>query len=75
MYLCLCKSVKESDIRHLAHGGVSTGAQIVAWFGLDDEEACGTCLLRLDELEEILRREQERGGLAQAVEAGQPLPD
>lgn len=68
MYLCVCKGVKESDLRHLADHGAVTAADLIVMLGLDDEACCGLCLLRLDEFEDIVRRERQRREVLQAVE-------
>jgi len=56
VYLCSCKGWKESDVQHLAASGIGTGEQLAAYLGLEDEDACGICLLRLDEFEAIIAR-------------------
>ncbi len=53
MYVCLCRGVKESEVRDAAARGVVTMEQLVETFGWDGDEVCGRCLrniLRLAEL-------------------------
>lgn len=50
MYICLCKGVKESDVRQLALAGMVTAGNVVDAFGLDDEDCCGRCAKNVCEL-------------------------
>jgi bacterioferritin-associated ferredoxin len=51
MYVCLCKGLTESDIRRACAGSGSTDPHaLLESLGLDDEECCGRCPDRIDEL-------------------------
>jgi len=43
MYVCLCKGLREADVRQVALAGMVTAETVVAAFGLDDEDCCGRC--------------------------------
>jgi bacterioferritin-associated ferredoxin len=53
MYVCLCKGITESDVRRITLAGVSTAEELVASFGLEDEECCGRCAKNIYELVSI----------------------
>jgi bacterioferritin-associated ferredoxin len=50
MYVCLCKGLTESDVHEAAAGGPADPAALIAILGLEDEDCCGRCLDRVDEL-------------------------
>jgi bacterioferritin-associated ferredoxin len=57
MYVCLCRGLKERDVRQAAREGHTTAEALVARLELDDPSCCGRCarnirqfvLLALDE--------------------------
>jgi bacterioferritin-associated ferredoxin len=51
MYLCLCKSVKEADVRQLAHAGMLAPEDLIVALGLRDAECCGRCA---DDMEDFI---------------------
>ena len=51
MYLCLCKSVKEADVRQLAQVGITAPEALIAALGLRDAECCGRCA---DDMEDFI---------------------
>ena len=51
MYVCLCKGLTESDIRRASGGSSSPDPQaLLESLGLNDEQCCGRCPDRIDEL-------------------------
>ncbi len=67
MYMCICKGIKESDIREAGREGAVTAEDLIERLELLDEECCGICLLRMDEFEAIAAEEYagRRRGLAE----------
>lgn len=53
MYLCLCKGIKEADVKCLARSGCTSEEDLIAGLGLDDESACGRCLWDIDRFVEV----------------------
>ena len=50
MYVCLCKGLKENDIRQAASSGLVNAESAITAFGLDDEDCCGRCARNIHEL-------------------------
>ena len=50
MYVCLCKGLTESDVRDAARHGPANPEALITVLGLEDEDCCGRCLDRADEL-------------------------
>ena len=50
MYVCLCKGLKESDVREAGLSGCVTARQIIAEFGLRENGCCGRCAKNICEL-------------------------
>jgi bacterioferritin-associated ferredoxin len=58
MYVCLCRGLKERDVREAAREGHTTRDALIARMGWDDPCCCGRCarnadrfvLLALDEI-------------------------
>lgn len=50
MYVCLCKGLKETDIRQASLSGLVNAESAIAAFGLDDEDCCGRCARNIHEL-------------------------
>ena len=53
MYLCLCKGIKEADVVQAGRRGVLRADQLIAVFGLEDDECCGRCADDIEEFEHI----------------------
>ena len=53
MYLCLCKGIKESDVREAGRAGIVMPCQLRAEFGLKDIGCCGRCSKNIQEFVEI----------------------
>jgi len=50
MYVCLCKGITESDLRRVDPSGEATLDTLITVLGLDDEDCCGRCMEKIDEL-------------------------
>jgi len=55
MYVCLCRGIKESQIREFGKTHPVTAAELIETFGLDDEGACQHCLLEIDHLLDLAK--------------------
>jgi bacterioferritin-associated ferredoxin len=51
MYLCLCKGVKEAEVKQLARAGITAPEALIAALGLRDAECCGRCV---DDMEDFI---------------------
>jgi len=50
MFVCVCKGIKESDVRELGQAGVTCPKALACSLGLDDEEnCCGRCLNNIND--------------------------
>ena len=50
MYICLCKGIRESDVRDLGRAGVLCPESLTAALGMDQEDCCGRCARNIEEL-------------------------
>ena len=50
MYVCLCKGLTERDVRDAGQGPSVNPESLVRCLGLDDEECCGRCAEKIDEI-------------------------
>jgi bacterioferritin-associated ferredoxin len=48
MYVCICKGIREEDVRNLGRSGPVTASQVVSELGLDSAQCCGRCLRTVD---------------------------
>ena len=66
MYLCLCRTVRESDVEVLGRNGVTSPKELVKALGLDQKECCGRCLRMIQAFVATARRaaelSDEKGG-------------
>ncbi len=60
MYLCLCKGVTDTDVKRLAITGIVTAEALIEALGLEDDDCCGLCKLRMDEFVAVALRELEK---------------
>ena len=45
MYICICKGIKESDVRELRQAAITCPKKIANSLGLDDKKnCCGRCI-------------------------------
>ncbi len=50
MFVCVCKGIKESDVRELGQAGVTCPKALACSLGIDDEDnCCGRCLNNIDD--------------------------
>jgi bacterioferritin-associated ferredoxin len=61
MYVCLCKAIREYDLRRVAETGSLTPSRFVRALGLDDEQCCGRCAENVEELVALARAQLEQG--------------
>lgn len=54
MYICICKGIKESDVRELGQAAITCPKQLVETLGLDDKKnCCGRCIKNISKFVEI----------------------
>lgn len=50
MFVCVCKGIKESEVRELGQAGVTCPKALASSLGIDDEDnCCGRCLNNIDD--------------------------
>jgi len=50
VFVCVCKGIKESDVRALGQAGVTCPKVLACSLGLNDEDnCCGRCLNNIDD--------------------------
>lgn len=57
MYLCLCKGIKDSDVRDAGRAGIVMPCQIKARFGLKEVGCCGRCSKNIQAFVELAASE------------------
>lgn len=57
MYLCLCKGIRESDVREAGRAGIVMPCQIKTKFGLNDSGCCGRCSKNIRQFVELATSE------------------
>ena len=60
MYVCLCRGIKEREVRAALHEGHTTREALIARMGWDDPRCCGRCARNADRfvllaLDEVVR--------------------
>ncbi len=54
MYVCICKGIKESDIRKLGEAGITCPKELACVLELDDKEnCCGRCVKNISKFAEL----------------------
>lgn len=48
MYVCVCKAIRDSDVRRQARKGVTTPEGLIKAFKLNDSKCCGRCAREID---------------------------
>ena len=48
MYVCLCRGLKEQDVRSALREGHTTREALIARLGWDDPRCCGRCARQAD---------------------------
>jgi bacterioferritin-associated ferredoxin len=59
MYLCLCKGIRECDLRCAVRDRCPAPQHLITTFGLDDEDCCGRCAKNIEEWVALARTELE----------------
>jgi bacterioferritin-associated ferredoxin len=45
MFICICKGIKESDVRELGQAAITCPKQLADFLGLNDKKnCCGRCI-------------------------------
>ena len=57
MYLCLCKGIRESQVRALGRAGICSADALAAMLGLAEEGVCGRYLRQIEVLVALATRE------------------
>lgn len=54
MYICICKGIKESDVRELGQAAITCPKKLAETLGLDDKKnCCGRCIKNISKFVEI----------------------
>jgi bacterioferritin-associated ferredoxin len=53
VYVCICKGIKDSDVREAGRTGLLTPYQLKTKFGLKQSDCCGRCAKNIREIVEI----------------------
>jgi bacterioferritin-associated ferredoxin len=53
MYVCLCRGLKEEDLRCAARSGCASPEALIARLELDADDCCGRCARDIDALVEL----------------------
>ncbi len=61
MYICVCKGIKESDVRSLGRQGITCPKLLASTLGIDNKDSCcGRCIKNVSNLVEIARNEHSQ---------------
>jgi len=61
MYICICKGIKESDVRELGQSGVTCPKQLACTLELDDKKnCCGRCIKNIAKFVDLASEESSR---------------
>jgi bacterioferritin-associated ferredoxin len=60
MYVCLCRGLRESDVRGAARAGCTSPEALIARLRLDADDCCGRCIVEIDDFVEIATGEAAR---------------
>ena len=61
MFLCVCKAVRVPEAVDAARAGVDTPDSIRKHFGFDDDECCGRCADRIEDVAALIQVELRKG--------------
>ena len=65
MYVCVCKGIKESDVRELGRAGITCPRILASSLGIDDKDnCCGRCLKNVSNLVSLASNEHARRPLS-----------
>ncbi|GJL52893.1 MAG: hypothetical protein NPIRA02_00250 [Nitrospirales bacterium] len=61
MYICVCKGIKELDVRTLGREGITCPKLLASTLGIDDKNSCcGRCIKNVSNFVEIAFDEHSR---------------
>ena len=61
MFVCVCKGIKESDVRKLGCAGVTCPNALASSLGIDDEDnCCGRCMNNIADFVNLASEEQTK---------------
>ncbi len=59
MFICICKGIKEEDVRALGRAGVTCPNKLASTLEIDDEDnCCGRCINNLGDFVTLASEEQ-----------------
>lgn len=58
MFLCVCNSVTQSDVRQLGRQGIVSPDALILALNLEDDACCGRCADNIDEFVTVAEEEQ-----------------
>jgi len=65
MYICVCKGIKESDVRTLGREGITCPKLLASTLGIDDKNSCcGRCIKNVSNYAAIAIDEHSRTKLS-----------
>ena len=64
MYVCICKGIRECDLRELGQAGITCPKTIARTLGIDDKEnCCGRCIKKVGQFVKIAVKAPARHSL------------
>ena len=58
MYICICKGIKQSDVRELGQAGITCPKKLAESLGLDDKKnCCGRCIKNISKFVALAEEE------------------
>jgi len=58
MYICICKGIKESDVRELGQAGITCPKKLADSLGLNDKQnCCGQCIKNIAKFVDLAKEE------------------
>jgi len=59
MYICICKGIKESDVRELGQAGITCPKKLADSLGLNDKQnCCGRCIKNISKFVDLAKEEE-----------------
>ena len=66
MFLCVCKAVRVSEAVEAARSGIDSPESIRNFFGFDDDECCGRCADKIEDVAALVHVELRKADRAVA---------
>lgn len=61
MYICICKGIKESDVKKLGAAGITCPKKLASALELDDRKnCCGRCIKNIGKFVELATAESSK---------------